>query len=71
MSTLTTSYEKAYATDGLWSPGSFKIAAAGPLAADLNFDDREGGHWSGVLTVEPSSTDEGQFGVRMVIRKQA
>jgi putative intracellular protease/amidase len=61
-----TAYEKAYAADGTWSPGSFHMASSGPLKASLRFDDRDGHHWQGALSVEPIATDAHQFLVRFV-----
>jgi hypothetical protein len=64
-SVAQTAYEKAYAADGLWSPGSFRMASTGPLNAGLSFDDQDGHHWQGALTVEPTE-DTHQFLVRLV-----
>jgi putative intracellular protease/amidase len=64
-SVAQTAYEKAYAADGLWSPGSFRMASTGPLNAGLSFDDQDGHHWQGALTVEPTE-DAHQFLVRLV-----
>jgi len=58
--------QKAYAADGLWSPGSFHMASSGPLKAGLSFDDQDGHHWQGALTVEPTAGDAHQFLVRLV-----
>ena len=60
-------YEKAYALDGAWAPGSFRAEPAGPLATDIRFDDREGHHWKGVLEVEPVADDPHQIAVRIAI----
>ena len=65
-SVVQTTYEKAYAADGLWSPGSFRMASSGPLEAALSFDDQDGHHWQGALTVEPTAGDAHQFLVRLV-----
>ena len=65
-SVVQTAYEKAYAADGLWSPGSFHMASSGPLKAGLSFDDQDGHHWQGALTVEPTAGDAQQFLVRLV-----
>ena len=40
--TMQMAYEKAYAADGPWSPGSFHIESSGPLKAVLSFSDRDG-----------------------------
>lgn len=65
LSMVQAAYEKAYAADGLWSPGSFHMAASGPLKAGLSFNDQDGHHWQGALTVEPTA-DAQQFLVRLV-----
>jgi putative intracellular protease/amidase len=65
-SVVQTAYEKAYAADGLWSPGSFHMASSGPLKASLSFDDQDGHHWQGALTVEPTAGDAQQYLVRLV-----
>jgi len=65
-SVVQTAYEKAYAADGLWSPGSFHMASSGPLKAGVSFDDQDGHHWQGALTVEPTAGDAHQFLVRLV-----
>lgn len=67
--TMQAAYEKAYAADGPWSPGSFHAAAAGPLKADLGYDDRDGHHWQGTLTVEPVPSGTHQFVVRFAIAR--
>jgi hypothetical protein len=61
-----TAYENAYAADGPWSPGSFHMESSGPLKAALRFNDRDGHHWQGALTVEPSAADVDQFVLRIV-----
>jgi putative intracellular protease/amidase len=63
---VQTAYEKAYAADGTWSPGSFHMTSSGPLKASVRFDDRDGHHWQGALSVEPIATDAHQFLVRFV-----
>jgi hypothetical protein len=63
---VQTGYEKAYAADGTWSPGSFHMASSGTLKASLRFDDRDGHHWQGALSVEPIATDAHEFLVRFV-----
>jgi hypothetical protein len=61
---MQAAYEKAYAADGPWSPGSFHAATVGQLKADLGYDDRDGHHWQGTLTVEPVPGTH-QFVVRL------
>jgi putative intracellular protease/amidase len=63
---VQTTYERAYAADGPWSPGSFHMESSGPLKAALRFNDRDGHHWQGALTVEPIAADTHQFVVRIV-----
>lgn len=58
-------YEEAYVADGPWSPGSFHMASSGPLETGLSFDEPDGHHWQGALTVEPTA-DAQQFLVRLV-----
>jgi hypothetical protein len=38
---------------------------AGPLKADLHFDDRDGHHWRGTLVLEAVPSDAQQFVVRI------
>jgi hypothetical protein len=63
---IQSAYEKAYAKDGSWSPGSFCMASSGPLSAGLRFDHSDGHHWQGALTVEPAGAGADQFMVRLV-----
>jgi putative intracellular protease/amidase len=63
---VKTAYEKAYAADGPWAPGSVRTASLGPLASEWRFDDRDGGHWRMALTVEPTTNDPHQFTIQMV-----
>ena len=64
---IKSAYEKAYAADGPWAPGTFHITSVnGPLAAHWRFDDRRGHHWQGGLTVQPTSNDAKQFVVSLV-----
>jgi putative intracellular protease/amidase len=63
---VQTAYERAYAADGPWSPGSFHMESSGPLKAALRFDDRDGHHWQGTLTVEPVAADVHQIVLRVV-----
>jgi putative intracellular protease/amidase len=51
-SAVQTAFQKAYAQDGPWRPGSFQVSSSGPLAAHLHFDDRDGADWHGTLTLE-------------------
>jgi putative intracellular protease/amidase len=64
--TVRTAYEKAYAADGPWSPGSFHLESSGPLKAALRFNDRDDHHWQGTLTVEPVATDPHQILLRVM-----
>jgi len=66
-SRLETAYEGAYSQEGPWAPGSFHAEAAGPTAARLRFDDREGHHWKGELSVEPAKDEPDQGAVRISI----
>jgi putative intracellular protease/amidase len=66
---VKTAYEKAFMLQGLWVTGSFKATSSGPLTADVKFDDAEGGHWQGKLSVEATSTNPHQFVVRVVTGK--
>jgi putative intracellular protease/amidase len=62
-------YQKAYTAEGgPWVPNSFAIEPAGPLTANLKFDDRDGQHWRGVLTVarEPEA---GELSWRFAIER--
>ena len=63
---VQTAYENAYAADGPWSPGSFHMESSGPLKAVLRFNDRDGHHWQGALTVEPIPADAHQILLRVV-----
>ena len=65
---MKTTFEKAYALDGgPWAPKSFRMESAGPLAAKLQFDDREGHHWKGLLTVAPVEGEAQQLAFRFAI----
>jgi putative intracellular protease/amidase len=66
---LKAAFEKAYALEGPWRPGSFKAVASGPLLDNLDFDDRDSHHWKGTLTVEPDSANANNFTVRFVTRR--
>lgn len=67
---MKSAYEKAYTAEGAWAPGTFHVASfSGPLAARWRFDDRDGHHWQGVLTVQPTSNDARQFVVSLVTNK--
>lgn len=66
---LKAALEKGYATEGLWSPGSFQMMSSGPLAADLRYGDRDGHHWKGNLTVAQSADDTHQFVVGLTTAK--
>jgi putative intracellular protease/amidase len=65
---LKTAYENAYSLGGAWAPKSFRMEPAGPLATALRFDDREGHHWTGMLTVEPQS-EANQVAVHIAINR--
>jgi putative intracellular protease/amidase len=65
---VKTAYENAYSLDGPWAPKSFRAESAGPLATKLLFDDREGHHWQGMLTVEPQS-EANQVAVHIAINR--
>jgi hypothetical protein len=66
LSAIETKYQEAYQADGLWRPGSFQVASSSPNAADLRYDDREGHHWRGALTVQPSQGDPHQLVVGLI-----
>jgi putative intracellular protease/amidase len=63
-------FENAYAQEGPWSPGSVHITSSGSMKADLRFDDRDGHHWQGTITVEPVPTDSHQFVVRIATARR-
>jgi putative intracellular protease/amidase len=62
---VQTAFQKAYAEDGPWGPGTFHVTSSGPLMADLHFDDRDGHHWLGTLTLEAVPSDAQRFIVRI------
>lgn len=62
---VQTAFQRAYAEDGPWGPGSFRLTASGPLKANLLFDDRGGRHWRGTLALEPVPADAHQFVIRI------
>jgi putative intracellular protease/amidase len=62
---VQTAFQKAYAEDGPWGPGSFRLASSAPLKADLHFADRDGHRWHGTLTLEAVPSDARQFVVRI------
>ena len=67
---MKSAYEKAYTAEGPWAPGSFHVTSlSDPLAAHWRFDDPDGHHWQGVLTVQPTSNDARQFVVSLVTNK--
>jgi hypothetical protein len=47
-------------------PEVFAWLRLGPLSAGLRFDDSDGHHWQGALTVEPAGAGADQFMVRLV-----
>jgi len=64
-SAVQTAFQKAYAEDGPWRPGSFQVSSSGPLAAELHFNDRDGHDWHGTLTLEAVPSDAHQFVLRI------
>jgi putative intracellular protease/amidase len=67
---MKSAYEKAYAAEGPWAPGTFHVTSfSSPLAAHWRFDDRDGHHWQGILTVEATSNDAKQFVVSLMTNK--
>ena len=48
-----------------WGPGSVHLTSSGPMKADLRFDDRDGHHRQGTITVEAVPADSHQFIVRI------
>jgi putative intracellular protease/amidase len=64
-SAVQTAFQKAYAEEGPWVPGSFKVSSSGPLAAHLHFNDRDGAEWHGTLTLEAIPADAHQFVLRI------
>jgi hypothetical protein len=62
---VQTAFQKAYAEEGPWSPGSFQVTSSGPLTADLHFNDRDGHDWHGTLTLEAVPSDAQQFVLRI------
>jgi putative intracellular protease/amidase len=64
-SAIQTAFQKAYAEEGPWGPGSFQVASSGPLAADLRFNDRDGQGWHGTLTLQAVPADAHEFVLRI------
>ena len=62
-------FQKAYAQDGPWVPHSFHVAPSGTLKADLQFDDRDGHHWRGTLTLKSVPSDAHQYVVRIATNR--
>jgi hypothetical protein len=62
---VKTAYAKGYAAEGPWAPGGVQIADAGPLAAAWGFDDHQGRHWRGALSVEPIPGAAHKFLIRL------
>jgi putative intracellular protease/amidase len=62
---VQTAFQKAYAEQGPWGPGSVHVTSSGPMKADLRFDDRDGHHWQGTITVEAVPADSHRFVVRI------
>jgi putative intracellular protease/amidase len=65
LAAVETALQKAYAEEGPWGAGSFHLTSSGPLKANLRFDDRDGHHWGGTLTLEPVPSDAHRFVVRI------
>src|SRR5580698_9624303 len=65
LAAVETALHKAYAEDGPWNPGSFHLTSSGPLGTNLRFDDRDGRHWGGTLTLETVPTDAHEFVIRI------
>ena len=70
LAALTAAYEKAYASDGPWAPGSFHTESGGPLAANIRFDDRHGQHWKGAVSVDPIDGDAHKVAVQIAIDRE-
>jgi len=67
---LEAAYENAYSIDGgPWAPKSFRANSAGPLATNMEFDDREGHHWKGVLSVESVEGEAHQAAIRVTVNR--
>jgi putative intracellular protease/amidase len=65
---LKTAYENAYSLDGgPWAPKSFRTEPNGPLAANVRFDDREGRHWKGTLSLDPVEGEANQVAIRIAV----
>jgi putative intracellular protease/amidase len=60
-------YENAYALEGPWAPKSFRLTPSGATAATIAFDDREGHHWKGVISVEQVKGETSQLAMRFAI----
>ena len=50
---IRAAYAKAYAAKGNWNPG-VRLSASGKTASNIQFTDREGHSWNGVLAIDSS-----------------
>ena len=64
-------YAKGYAGVGAWAPDSFSVTSSSATQADLRFDDRKGGHWRSVLTIDRDPEEAGRYLVRLVTDRRA
>jgi hypothetical protein len=65
---LKTAYESAYSRDGgPWTPKSFRTEPTGRLTASMRFDDREGRHWKGTLSLDPVEGEANQVVIRIAV----
>jgi len=63
-------YRDAYAHDGFpWVPSTFRTQIHGPTDATLWFDDRQGGHWTSVVSVTSPKAGAPQLVLRVAIRR--
>jgi putative intracellular protease/amidase len=66
---LTGAFEHGYSADSSsWKAKSLRIEPSGPLNATLRFDDRDGHHWIGALSVA-AETDTHQVVWRLEIHR--
>lgn len=64
---LKVAYEKAHAYQAARQPGTFKVSVLSPVSNTLEYDDGDGNHWKGILTVEPSTSAHGHtYTIRFV-----
>jgi putative intracellular protease/amidase len=64
---VKTAYKKAYSLEGPWAPNSLRMEPAGPLASSMRFDDRQGRHWKGTVTVDAVAGEAHQIALRIAI----